>query len=89
MRLNIKMVKTTLFVSLVFSSLFFTILSIQGSSYTKQDFEINDDSRTFLDLESDQYYNGTLSVTVTAYDAAGNSASATKDDITVYCLGIL
>ena len=32
---------------------------------------------------------GALSVTVTAYDAAGNTASVTKDDITVYCLGIL
>ena len=50
------------FVLLISNISFFFVL---GASYTKQDFSINNESRVFLELESNTgTYNGSISVTV-------------------------
>ncbi len=81
MRLNNKsLLKSTIIVSIVLSSLFIILHPI-SSSYTKQDFVINNDSKVLLDLESDLYYNGSISVTVTTGVSINATVNGVKKEI--------
>jgi hypothetical protein len=51
---------------------------VTASSYTKQDFVVNNETEVLLDIDADVYYNGTITVTVTE----GEGVNATVNGIT-------
>jgi hypothetical protein len=69
-----------------------TVSASDDVGVTMVTFDINGvnayDTTSPYEFVFSEMHFGTLSVTVTAYDLAGNFASDTKSDITVYCLGI-
>ncbi|MGC9780989.1 MAG: hypothetical protein HZR80_17225 [Candidatus Heimdallarchaeota archaeon] len=77
---NKSLLKSSIIISLVLSSLLL-VLHPTSSDYTKKDFVINNDSKELLDLESDLYFNGSISVTVTTGDSINATVNGVKKEI--------
>ena len=54
-----------------------SLATVQGNSYSKQNFVLKDETIQFLDIENNNYYNGTISVTVTT----GANVTATVNGV--------
>lgn len=72
--------KIKLLISLLFAIFLIPQLtkSVSASSYTKQDFVVNNETEVLLDIDTDVYYNGTITITVTE----GEGINATVNGIT-------
>jgi hypothetical protein len=72
---RIKLLVSIFFVIFLISHLTKTV---SASSYTKQNFVVNNETEVLLDIDANVYYNGTITITVTE----GEGVNATVNGIT-------